>query len=100
MCWDSRYKRAAKNTPAITASIFIIRFNINPIKKPTMPPKPIVLTNGIMLLSMPLIFFIYSFFGYWLYLYYYYQDIFQLLSEYTCSWGYPHAFGRFSLSLI
>src|SRR6187200_2392469 len=64
ICWDSKYKRAAKNTPAITASIFIIRFNINPIKKPTIPPKPIVLTNGIMLLSIPLIFFaISSFFG-------------------------------------
>ena len=29
ICWDSKYNRAAKNTPAITASIFIIRFNIN-----------------------------------------------------------------------
>jgi len=44
---------------AITASIFIIRFNANPIKKPIIPPKPIVLTNGIILLSMPLIFLYY-----------------------------------------
>jgi hypothetical protein len=29
-----------------------------------MPPKPIVLTNGIMLLSMPLIFFVSSLFDY------------------------------------
>jgi hypothetical protein len=44
---------------AITASIFIIRFNANPTKKPIIPPKPIVLTNGIILLSMPLIFLYY-----------------------------------------
>jgi hypothetical protein len=37
ICWDSKYKRAAKNTPAITASIFIIRFIVKPIKKPTIP---------------------------------------------------------------
>jgi hypothetical protein len=31
---NSKYKRAAKNTPAITANIFIIRFMANPTKKP------------------------------------------------------------------
>jgi hypothetical protein len=43
ICWDSKYKRAAKNTPAITANIFIIRFIVKPIKKHTIPPKLIVL---------------------------------------------------------
>src|SRR6187200_29248 len=100
MCWDSKYKSVAKNTPAITANIFIIRFNANPTKKPTMPPKPTVLTNGIMLLSMLLIFFIFSFFGYWLYLYYYYQDIFRSPSEYTCSQEYRHASDRLSVLSI
>jgi hypothetical protein len=60
----AKYNRAAKNTPAITASIFIIRFIVKPIKKPAIPPKPIVLTNGMVLLSMPLIFlFPPTFFG-------------------------------------
>ena len=40
-----------------------------PTKKPTIPPKPIVLTSGIILVSMPLIFLFPLFFGCCLYVF-------------------------------
>lgn len=71
--------RAAKNIPAITTSIFIIRLRANPIKKPAMQPKPIVLKNGIKLFAISTIIIFYSTF---------YQDSFQSPFEYAYSLEY------------